>query len=62
MSEVIQAGSYKATVKPIHGEFQVTVLCMSGTHAGGDVLFLKSYTSQSRALTAAKRAIAKYST
>jgi hypothetical protein len=60
----IENGNYTATVtKKTDGYgdqvFSVKVLCMTGTHVEGDVLFLKNYDKESVALRAAKRELAK---
>jgi hypothetical protein len=61
----LNSGSHAATVTSIidgYGDaaYRVKVLCMSGTHADGDVLFLKNYTKESTANNAAKRELKKW--
>ena len=59
------SGNYKATVTKIENDgygctsFRVCVLCMSGTHDSGDVLFLKSYDTERGATSAARRELKK---
>ncbi len=58
-------GSYKATVTRVedngYGDvgYRVKVLCFTGTHAEGDVRFLKTFDSESAATRAARRELAK---
>jgi hypothetical protein len=60
----MKKGNYKASVKKIndgYGDtvFRATVLCMTGTNAGGDVVFAKNYDTESAALKAARRELEK---
>lgn len=60
----ITNGKHTATVKQItdgYGDiaYRVTVLCMTGTHDGGDVLFLRNYDKELTAKRAASRELAK---
>jgi len=60
----LTANNYKATVKQItdgYGDtaYRVCVLCMTGTHVEGDVLFLKNYSTERAAKAAAKRELKK---
>ena len=60
----ITSGNYKATVKQIqdgYGDtaFRVMVLCITGTHEAGDVLFMKNYNTERAAMTAARRELKK---
>ena len=64
MNNQITSGNYKATVKQIqdgYGDtaFRVMVLCMTGTHEAGDVLFMKNYNTERAAMTAARRELKK---
>ena len=60
----ITNGNHTATVKQItdgYGDtaYRVTVLCMTGTHDAGDVLFLRNYDKESTAKRAASRELAR---
>jgi hypothetical protein len=64
MTIEIKSGNHKATVTQItdgYGDtaFRVLVLCMTGTHSNGDVLFLRNYDKESTANRAAKRELMK---
>jgi hypothetical protein len=59
------SGNYIADVTKIENDgygcisFRVRVLCMTGTHAAGDVIFLKSYDTERAAAAAARRELKK---
>jgi ribosomal protein S28E/S33 len=55
-------GNHKARVTHVHNKYRVIVMCMSGTHSEGDVLFLQSYEKEATAMRAAKRKLEKFST
>jgi len=56
--------NHKATITHLqdgYGEmtYRVFVLCMTGTHINGDVLFLKNYATEKNAINAANRFLKK---
>lgn len=64
-SEIIK-GNHKATITEIvdgYGDkaFRVIVTCISGTHDGGDVIYLKNHDKASTAQRAAQRELDKSS-
>jgi len=64
MKSELTNGNYKATITHCqdgYGDmtYKVRVLCMTGTHASGDVLYLKNYATEKTAIAAASRYLKK---
>ena len=64
MKAELTSGNYKATITHCqdgYGDmtYKVRVLCMTGTHDSGDVLYLKNYATEKTAIAAASRYLKK---
>ena len=64
MKSELTNGNYKATITHCqdgYGDmtYNVRVLCMTGTHASGDVLYFKNYATEKTAIAAASRYLKK---